>query len=303
MNGNILDSSQGLEVQFSNLGFGHGGFYGSANPDKQMIGANTRNGVNNNNMQFPGARNSNISPYVGGGIMNNAPSSSSRFSSDAAGINYFWGGDAPEPENRQQATAGTMAGTMAANSIMDTVNSSKYSDYHTTFNSSGSSGQADALHLELQMKEAQIESLESEIQKLKGSFNKSVMSRQDPRQILSDGTVEIPASLELMFTQLASSLAQKDVELEDTKQRLESLVTAIALNPSNSVTRIGRYDEEAIAHKIVIRLEMLTKENQEMAKMISYGRAKEAHIEIELLKRENQELKTKVQQLEDNSSK
>ncbi|AMD20988.1 HEL293Cp [Eremothecium sinecaudum] len=216
------------------------------------------------------------------------------------------------------AAGGSTAGTLTTASIMDGHTAKSSSGLNTTFGttssqqSSPSQGALDSmesLRLELQLKETQIESLEDEITKLKGIFNQGLTFKQQEQQMqrrklrqqtleLDHMSVEIPANLEIIFNKLATSLKRKDEELEDTRKRLESIMTAISLNPTNSVTRFGRYDEEALAHKMVVRLEMLTKENQEMAKLLSYGRSKETHIELELLKKVNLELQKKTEQLE-----
>ncbi|AGO10352.1 AaceriABL103Wp [[Ashbya] aceris (nom. inval.)] len=216
------------------------------------------------------------------------------------------------------AAGGSTAGTLTTASIMDGHTAKSSSGFSTTFAttssqqsnpSHGSLESMESLRLELQLKETQIESLEDEITKLKSIFNQGLTFKQQEQQLqkrklhqhtldLDHMPVEIPANLEIIFNKLATSLKRKDEELEDTRKRLESIMTAIALNPSNSVTRFGRYDEEALAHKMIVRLEMLTKENQEMAKLLSYGRSKETHIELELLKKVNRDLQRKVEQLE-----
>ncbi|AET39905.1 Mum2p Ecym_5126 [Eremothecium cymbalariae DBVPG len=214
---------------------------------------------------------------------------------------------------------GSTAGTLTTTSIMDGHTAKSSSGFNTTFATTSSSQQSnpsqnsldsmESLRLELQLKETQIESLEDEITKLKSIFNQGLTFKQHEQQLqkrklqqhtldIDQTPVEIPTNLEIIFNKLATSLKRKDEELEDTRKRLESIMTAISLNPTNSVTRFGRYDEEALAHKMVVRLEMLTKENQEMAKLLSYGRSKETHIELELLKKVNHDLQRKVEQLE-----
>lgn len=160
-----------------------------------------------------------------------------------------------------------------------------------------------SLNLRLQVKETQNESLESEIQKLKKTFNEALSFKQSEHKFEKQNShadctpIEVPTSVEQVFKKLSSSLEKKDKELEETKQTLESVLTALALNPTNSVTKYGRYDAEALAHKMVVRLETLTKENQEMAKMLAYGRAKEVQIELQLAKMENRELRDTVSKL------
>ena len=63
------------------------------------------------------------------------------------------------------------------------------------------------------------------------------------------------------------------------------------------MTRDGRLDIETIAHKMVSRLEILTKENEEMGKILSYGRANEMNIQLGLARIENEELKKKISSL------
>ncbi|CDO96213.1 unnamed protein product [Kluyveromyces dobzhanskii CBS 2104] len=184
--------------------------------------------------------------------------------------------------------------------IMDNSVHAKSSGFNTTFDDEAEAP-TDNFKLELQLKETQIESLELEIKKLKRIFNQGLTFKQQEERKLKkskaftyDSEVEIPASLEVIFCKLSDSLKRKDQELQETKRRLEGIVTAVALNPSNSTTKFGRYDEEALAHKMVTRLENLMKENEEMAKMLSYGRFKETSIELELLRKENQELKERI---------
>ncbi|KAL6946382.1 hypothetical protein ACO0RG_000531 [Hanseniaspora osmophila] len=118
----------------------------------------------------------------------------------------------------------------------------------------------------------------------------------------------LPKNVETIVNRLASKLLHKDKELQETNDRLETLITAVVSNPSPSMmnpslsnvsTKYGRYDVETLAHKMVVRLEMLTRENQEMAKMLSYGRSKEYQIELNLLRKENKGLKERVAVLED----
>lgn len=160
-----------------------------------------------------------------------------------------------------------------------------------------------SLNLRLQVKETQNESLESEIQKLKKTFNEALNFKQSEHKFEKQNShagstpIEVPTSVEQVFKKLSSSLEKKDKELEETKQTLESVLTALALNPTNSITKYGRYDAEALAHKMVVRLETLTKENQEMAKMLAYGRAKEVQIELQLARMENRELRDTVSKL------
>ncbi|QLQ80427.1 hypothetical protein HG537_0D04270 [Torulaspora globosa] len=157
-----------------------------------------------------------------------------------------------------------------------------------------------SLTLKLRIKETQNESLENEIQKLRGSFNEALNFKQsEHKQNLSREKIplEAPKNVEQVFRKLSSTLRSKDEELTETKNALESILTALALDPSNSVTKYGRYDAEALAHKMVTKIEILTKENQEMAKMLAYGRAKEMQIQLHLAQMKNKELNTTITKL------
>lgn len=119
---------------------------------------------------------------------------------------------------------------------------------------------------------------------------------------------EIPNSINELIVRLSKRNEFNNAKIKEIETRLDSILTAIIMNPmningnvtmlNNIPTEYGRYDEEAIAHKLVVRLETLTKENEEMGKILSYGRSKEYQIDIKLLKRENQILKAKIKELE-----
>lgn len=150
--------------------------------------------------------------------------------------------------------------------------------------------EVDKLKLQVKIKESQIESLEGEIQRLNESLGPR--SNRAPSQI--------PQSLNEIFVDMSTKYFQVTKELEDTKERLESLATAIALNPSNDSTNGGRYDELEVSHKILIKLENLKKENEELMKQLSFGKVKQMELELNLLKRENSQLKRENSQLKKN---
>lgn len=155
----------------------------------------------------------------------------------------------------------------------------------------------DPLRLELRIKESQNESLENEIQRLRSSFNEALNFKQASRR--HDSTaMEVPQSTEDVFRRLSTALHRKNEELVETKDTLESILTALALDPTNSVTKYGRYDAEALAHKVVTRIETLTRENQELAKMLAYGRAKEMQVQLQLAKLENSKLSEEISGLQ-----
>ncbi|KAG0655019.1 hypothetical protein C6P45_003203 [Maudiozyma exigua] len=151
----------------------------------------------------------------------------------------------------------------------------------------------DQMRLEFQIKETQIETLEQEVQTLK-----NLLEAQNKTTVNSTTTTIIPNNIEEIFISLSNSLEKKEEELKESKNITESLITAITLNPTNNITKDGRYDPETIAHKLMNRLEILTNENKEMGKMLSYGRSQEMSIQMNLLTVENIELKEKIAQLE-----
>ncbi|SCU91714.1 LAFA_0F05358g1_1 [Lachancea sp. 'fantastica'] len=282
-----FDTSHGLDASLAKLSFNQSSYFGNSENEQQVIGGNNANGYNN-------GTNPQTSNLINSRMMNPLTQGSA-----GSRGNSYWNMDQRDTKLGRDNTSGTLT----TNSIMDTSLSVKNSDYNTTYGSAENQESYESLQLELQVKETQIESLESEIQSLKQVFNQGLSLKRKNHERSSsarqvDGVIQMPTTLEAIFHKLSQTLAAKDKELKDTKLRLESLVTAVSLNTTNSVTKLGRYDEEALAHKMVVRLENLTKENQDMAKMLGYGRSKEIYIEMELLKKENQELKRKLQQLE-----
>lgn len=215
-------------------------------------------------------------------------------------------------------TASPAGNVSASRNFMDSLN---HNSFNTSFDTFASNDNVDSnspvdhadilrpetvesLQLKIQLKETQNECLENEIQKLKSIFNKGLNYKQSEVKYEKQNShipsisLDIPSNLELVFRKLSNTLQKKEEELSDAKQTLESVFTALALSPTNSITKYGRYDAEALAHKMVVRIETLTKENQEMAKMLAYGRSKETQIELQLMKKENGELKDKIFELQ-----
>lgn len=205
--------------------------------------------------------------------------------------NKFWNNN--NNHNNNSSNSNTNNG--GSNSTSNKTNNSNSGNVNGS--TSGNRTDIDSLKLDIQIKDTQIESLENEIQNLKSILNSNINDISKASNS-DDDTVQIPKNLEIIFKKLSMALTEKDEELIKTKNDLESLITAIALDPSNSITKNGRFDIETVAHKLIVRLEILTKENNEMSKMLSYGRAKETQIELNLVKKENSELKEKIAFLE-----
>lgn len=145
----------------------------------------------------------------------------------------------------------------------------------------------------IQLKDIIISKLELELEKLK-DFQNTILKTQNE----SSNSFEIPKNHEELYHKLVEKVRSTEAELEDTKTRLESLITAISMNSTSSSFKSGRYDEEEISHKIISKLKMLTEENDELSRMVSYGKSKEKDIEIALLRKQNNDLLEKVSKLE-----
>ncbi|CCK72171.1 Mum2p KNAG_0J00890 [Huiozyma naganishii CBS 8797] len=156
---------------------------------------------------------------------------------------------------------------------------------------------ADDVRLELAIRNTQIDSLEAEVQTLKRLLGQTGSRPRGSASGPSGESQWVPSSLDDVVRGLAEQVAARNKELQSTRETLESVLTAVALNPSNSVTKTGRYDVEAVAHKMVVRLELLNRENKEMAKMLSYGRAKELQVELNLARKEANELRRELDAL------
>lgn len=157
-------------------------------------------------------------------------------------------------------------------------------------NTNNSDKELEALKIDLRIKESQIESLESELNRL---------TDFDRLQSSNPAETQIPKTYEEVFKRLSENNANLKAELNDTKKRLESLVLAISLNPSNASTNDGRYDELEISHKVILKLDNLVKENENLLKNLSFGKLKEYQIEINLLKLQNAKLLEKLSKYED----
>lgn len=166
-----------------------------------------------------------------------------------------------------------------------------------TLKSSGSENECTdpiELKVKLQLKDTIIRKLQADLELARNQAKKFAgMETKNGKHVY-----EIPKNHEQLYERLVEKLQSTDKELEETKARLESLATAVTLNPSQSQYKYGRYDEQEVAHKIITKLQMLTEENEEMSKMLSYGKAKEKDIEIGLLKSQNEQLRQKLEKLE-----
>lgn len=170
----------------------------------------------------------------------------------------------------------------------------KQASWDNTMNNGRNEMEDKKLQEKLNVKDIQIESLENEIQNLKKIL------QLNPNGTRKGDDDKISKHYGPIFTNLVSSLLERNEEYESLKRDYEELYLKVAMNldGSNSITKDGRYDTETIAHKMLIRFEMLTKENSRMAKMLSYGRPMETDIELQLVEMENQELKERIKQLE-----
>jgi hypothetical protein len=218
--------------------------------------------------------------------LSTAPSSSNmNYYAQSGSNNYssqFW---TRKPQQNQYAPHSM------GNSLNTSINNSGTANTSMTSGGYANDSEVDKLKLQMKVKESQIESLEGEIQRLNESLSRGSNAAN------SRIPTQVPQSINEMFVSMSSKYEKASKELEDTKQRLESLITAISLNPSNNITNNGRYDELEISHKILIKLQNLKKENEELMRQLSFGKVKQMELEMNLLKRENDELKRENEQL------
>lgn len=113
---------------------------------------------------------------------------------------------------------------------------------------------------------------------------------------VSQANHNVDPAIEKAFRNMAQSINQKDKEIAQLKLRIEALVTASSINMTDSAGR--KMDEAEVAHRIVVRLTALKKENERLAKMLSQGRAAQKEVELGLLRQENESLKARIQELE-----
>ena len=140
---------------------------------------------------------------------------------------------------------------------------------------------AQTLQLDLDLRNQMIESL---IEQISASSTEQVENSRD-------GSIRIPNNYLKLFETLNKKYKDKSDELEQTKERLESIVTAISMNSQRARTFNGYYDEEEISHKIISKLCALDTENENLLKMISSSNKSSLIIEIGLLRDENNKLK------------
>ncbi|EDO14466.1 hypothetical protein Kpol_219p2 [Vanderwaltozyma polyspora DSM 70294] len=160
---------------------------------------------------------------------------------------------------------------------------------------------------DLRIKEEQLNSLTKELKNQKDLFNKSLDYNQlgfkHDKINQKDLAQEIaPDSVESLFKTLSSELQSKEEALSDLRDKFECVLTALALDTENPITKYGNNDTESIARRIVLRIENLSKENQEMAKLLSFNSSKQTQIELELVRKENVELKERLRKLHETRS-
>ena len=136
------------------------------------------------------------------------------------------------------------------------------------------------------------------LQELLGK-NEKTMSELLKEKTNSDSpsTVEVPTKYVTLFNDLSNKYKLQTKELEESKLRLEAVITAIALNPQRTETVEGAYDEEEVAPKMVVKLKALSAENEALLKMISCSNKAMLLAEIELLKDTNIQLEKKLKEI------
>lgn len=141
------------------------------------------------------------------------------------------------------------------------------------------------LEVDLELRNLMIENLVEQI-----STSNSIETLENSRE----GSIRIPTNYLQLFETLNKKYKEKNEELEQTKERLESIITAIAMNPQRSRTFNGYYDEEEISHRIISKLTVLDTENENLLKIFSSSNKSSLIVEIGLLRDENTKLKAMV---------
>lgn len=173
----------------------------------------------------------------------------------------------------------------------------------------GSAPAGEQTRLEFQIKETQIEQLEAEVRALRGAgagasgagsglaANNTGTGNNSSNAGVPPAPLSIPSSVDGVFARLAAALAESEARARDATAALEAALAAdsvgsVGAMSSRATTRSeSSADTEATAHRVLTRLEALSRENQELARMLAYGRAQQAAVQLQLLRRENAALR------------
>lgn len=173
----------------------------------------------------------------------------------------------------------------------------------------GSAPAGEQTRLEFQIKETQIEQLEAEVRALRGAGagasgagsglapNNTGTGNNSSNAGVPPAPLSIPSSVDGVFARLAAALAESEARARDATAALEAALAAdsvgsVGAMSSRATSRSeSSADTEATAHRVLTRLEALSRENQELARMLAYGRAQQAAVQLQLLRRENAALR------------
>lgn len=175
----------------------------------------------------------------------------------------------------------------------------------------GSAPAGEQTRLEFQIKETQIEQLEAEVRALRGAgagastsgagsglaANNTGTGNNSSNAGVPPAPLSIPSSVDGVFARLAAALAESEARARDATAALEAALAAdsvgsVGAMSSRATSRSeSSADTEATAHRVLTRLEALSRENQELARMLAYGRAQQAAVQLQLLRRENAALR------------
>lgn len=175
----------------------------------------------------------------------------------------------------------------------------------------GSAPAGEQTRLEFQIKETQIEQLEAEVRALRGAgagastsgagsglaANNTGTGNNSSNAGVPPAPLSIPSSVDGVFARLAAALAESEARARDATAALEAALAADAVGSVGAMSSRATTssessaDTEATAHRVLTRLEALSRENQELARMLAYGRAQQATVQLQLLRRENAALR------------
>lgn len=207
--------------------------------------------------------------------------------------------------NDTQDGDSTAMSVYSSNTGVNTANNTTATSNRTNTTGSLESIQEDykQLKVELILKNQIVKNLTEQLQlmnKNRTKFMSETLNNNNNNSNTSETKFKVPRNHYQVFQDLSRTLQDKTSELEDTKTRLEALVIGLTITKGNTRQFIaqGEYDEMEISHKIINKLNLLTEENENLLKMLSFSNKSSLLIELGLVRHENKLLKEKLEKYE-----
>ncbi|ODV81327.1 uncharacterized protein CANTADRAFT_87337 [Suhomyces tanzawaensis NRRL Y-17324] len=155
------------------------------------------------------------------------------------------------------------------------------------------------LKVEMILKNQMIKNLTEQLSVMDHARSQQIKELSYPPIVGMDQSIRIPHNHYQLFQDLSKTLQEKISELEDTREKLETLIVSISMGTSGvRFTQDGHYDEQELTHKIVSKLQLLKAENDNLLHMFSYGTTTSLMVELGLLRNENKTLVERLRQQE-----